>query len=69
MGAAVAAFAAFTSAMVMGMFDYIWYNNRVMFLFFAIMGIACAVVRMGDDLDKRRQVDIVCDNTSAYIDI
>ena len=69
MGAAVAAFAAFTSAMVMGMFDYVWYNNRVMFLFFAIMGIACAVVRMGDDLDKRRQVDIVCDNTSAYIDI
>ena len=66
---AAAAFAAFASAMAMGLFDYVWYNNRVMFLFFAVMGIACAVVRMGDEQKKRKEVEIVCDNSSAYIDI
>ena len=66
---AVAAFASFVSAVAMGMFDYIWYNNRVMFLFWAVLGISCAVIRMGDDLEKRRQIEIACDDSSAYIDI
>lgn len=68
-GIAVAAFASFVSAVTMGMFDYIWYNNRVMFLFWAVIGLSCAVIRMGDDLEKRRQTEITCDKNSAYIDI
>ena len=68
-GIAAAAFASFVSAMVMGMFDYIWYNNRVMFLFWAVLGISCAVIRMEDDLERRRQIEIACDDSSAYIDI
>ena len=66
---AVAAFVAFISALVMGMFDYIWYNNRVLFLFWAIVGIASAVIRMNDDLEKRRHVDDPFDSTYACIDI
>ena len=66
---ALAAFASFAAAAAMGMFDYIWYNNRVMFLFWAVLGLSCAVIRMGDDLERRRQIDIACDKSSAYIDI
>ena len=65
----VAAFVAVVAALVMGMFDYIWYNNRILFLFFAIMGIASAVIRTSNDLEKRKHVDDTCDARSACIDI
>ncbi len=64
-----AAFAAFVAALVMGLFDNIWYNSRVMFLFFAVMGIACAAIRISDELFARKRVEVYCDETSAYIDI
>ncbi len=66
---AVAAFVSFVAALVMGAFDYIWYNNRILFLFFAVMGIACAAIRMNDDLEKRKRVEDTTDSTSACIDI
>ena len=53
----------------MGLFDNIWYNSRVMLLFFAVMGIACAMIRISDENSVRRRVEVECDKTSAYIDI
>ena len=68
-GTAAAAFSAVIAALVMGLFDNIWYNSRVMLLFFAVMGIACAMIRISDENSVRRRVEVECDKTSAYIDI
>ena len=68
-GIAAAAFSAVVAALVMGMFDYIWYNNRLFLLFWALVGISCASVRVRDADDERRRVETVCDKTSAYIDL
>ena len=68
-GVSAAAFAAIAGALVMGTFDNLWYNSRVMVLFWVVMGIACATVRISNELTERRQVNVECDNTSAYIDI
>ena len=69
MGIPVAAFSGIVAALVMGMFDYIWYNSRVMFLFWAVMAISCAAIRISDESTKRRRVEVSCDSSSAYIDI
>ena len=66
---AVAAFVAFISALVMGMFDYIWYNNRIFFLFWAVIGLSCAAVRISDSIAERTESEIVFDRRSAFIDI
>jgi O-antigen ligase len=68
-GVAVAAFCSVMCAIVMGMFDYIWYNNRIFFLFWAVIGISCAAVRISDSLAERTENEIVFDRKSAFIDI
>ncbi len=67
--ATAASVTAIIAALIMGMFDYIWYNNRILFLFFVIMGIACASVRIGERAESKKYTDIEYDKTSAYIDI
>ena len=57
------------AALTMGLFDHIWYNYRVFFLFWAVMGIAVATVRVGQTALERRNVGTVYDGTSADIDI
>ena len=37
----------------MGLFDFIWYNYRVFFLFWAILGLACACIRVGRTEENR----------------
>ena len=69
LGTPAAAFSAVIAALVMGLFDNVWYNSRVMLLFFAVMGIACAMIRISDENSARRRVEVECDKTSAYIDI
>ena len=38
----------------MGMFDYIWFNNRVFFVFWLVMAIGCAFVRAGNSEKERK---------------
>ncbi len=64
-----AAFTAVIAAVVMGLFDNIWYNNRVLFLFFAVMGIALATIRISDENARRRNIEVASDCSSAYIDL
>ena len=64
-----AAFSAVVSALTMGAFDHIWYNYRIFFLFWAVMGIAVATVRVGDTTMKRRNVQTVFDGSSAGVDL
>lgn len=41
-------------ALIMGMFDYIWFNNRVFFVFWLVMAIGCAFVRAGNSEKERK---------------
>ena len=64
-----AAFCSVIAALVMGLFDNIWYNYRILFLFWIIAGISCAYVRLGDREKMRDYVDRDLMPDSATIDI
>ena len=44
----IASVTAIIAALIMGIFDYIWYNQRIFYLFWVILAIGCAFVRVGD---------------------
>lgn len=44
----IAAVASIVSALIMGVFDYIWYNQRIFYLFWTIIAIGTAFVRVGN---------------------
>lgn len=48
----VAAFFAVCSLLIMGVFDYVWYNNRIFFMFWASLALGIACIRIG-----KRQID------------
>ena len=64
-----AAFCSVFAALVMGLFDNVWYNYRIMFLFWIVAGISCAYVRLGDREKKRDYVERDQMADSATIDI
>ena len=64
-----AAFCAVVGALVMGLFDNIWYNYRIFFLFWVIAAISCAYVRLGDRERKRNYIDRDLTSDNASIDI
>ena len=43
----IAAVVSIVSALIMGVFDYIWYNPRMFYLFWTIIAIGTAFVRVG----------------------
>ena len=62
-----AGFCGIVAALVQGCADYIWYNYRVFFIFWVIIGIVCAYRRIGFDSEKSetRQYD----ENSAELDM
>ncbi len=54
---------------IMGLFDYVWYNYRVFFLFWAVLALGVAAVRIGKRELARLEVYENISATSAYIDI
>lgn len=50
-----ASISAIISALVMGAFDYIWYNYRVFYLFWIVLAIGCAFVRVGNYEQIRKE--------------
>ena len=44
----IASVASVASALIIGIFDYIWYNPRIFYLFWIVIAIGCAYVRVGD---------------------
>lgn len=49
----IACICAIVSMLVFGLFDFIWYNYRVLFLFWIIIALGCACVRIGCDESRR----------------
>lgn len=43
-----AIFSAVLGALVMGLFDHVWYSYRIFFMFWVMIGLCCAYVRFGD---------------------
>jgi len=50
----VACICSVTALLIFGMFDFAWYSYRVFFLFWVIVGISCAYVRVGKAEQRRR---------------
>lgn len=66
---ALSAFSAVCGALVMGMFDYIWYNYRIFFTFWIVMGISCAYIRVGNREEERKRFIVEQREDNASIDI
>lgn len=53
----MATVASLTGAMTMGVFDYIWYNYRVFYLFWVILAMGCAFVRVGNyEVNRKKAI-------------
>ena len=44
----IASVASVISTLIIGIFDYIWYNQRMFYLFWITLAIGVAIVRVGD---------------------
>ncbi|MBQ2999782.1 MAG: O-antigen ligase family protein [Clostridia bacterium] len=49
----IATMCSVLGALVMGCFDYIWYNYRIFFLFWVVLGLACACIRISRAEEQR----------------
>lgn len=66
---AATAFSAIIGMLVMGLFDYIWYNYRIFFMFWAILGISIAAIRFGNREVNKKEFFISSDAQKSAIDI
>lgn len=64
-----AAMCAIFSFMLMGLFDFTWYNYRVFFLFWCVLAFACACIRVGNEEERRHGVAVFAEQNSATLDI
>ena len=64
-----AAIVAFLALLVIGLFDYVWYNYRIMFLFWAVIGIGVACIRVGRKEISRLEVYDDINEQSGAIDV
>jgi O-antigen ligase len=64
-----AVFCSIIAALIMGAFDYIWYNYRVFYVFWIMIALSSAYARV--DRAERRRKNICYENDSqkAFIDI
>ena len=56
-----AAFVSMIGALIMGVFDYIWFNYRVFFVFWIVLSIGCAFIRVGRN-EMERKIEISYDS-------
>ena len=65
----VAAGCGVFAVLVNGIFDYVFYNSRVLFLFFVVVGIAVALSRVGRIERERAKPIYDTVSTAAVLDI
>lgn len=49
-----ASVASVLGMLIMGIFDYVWYNYRVFYVFWIVIAIGCAFVRVGNSEQERK---------------
>ncbi len=65
----LACICAITAALIMGIFDFVWYNYRVFFLFWVIIGLSCACVRVGNAEQRRHNIQESREYSKASLDL
>ena len=65
----LACISAIVASLVMGAFDFVWYNYRIFFLFWVILALGCACVRVGNAEQKRHEIRMAEETNRATLDI
>ena len=52
-GVVVSGLAAVVAVLIMGLTDYVWYNSRVFLMFWLVIAIVNAYIRIGNEESKR----------------
>lgn len=65
----VSSLVAIVSITIMGMFDYVWYNNRIFFLFWVVMAIGVSCIKNGNVRISKAQNLNMDVEYSASVDI
>ena len=66
---ASAAFVSTLSLLIMGLFDYVWYNYRIFYLFWVALAIGVACIRIGKKEKSREDIRQNVTEYSASVDI
>ena len=53
-----AALTSIIAALIMGIFDYVWFNYRVFYIFWIVIAIGCAFVRVGNTEAERQNLPL-----------
>lgn len=64
-----AAICAVVALLIMGLFDFPWYNYRIFFLFWCIMAFSCACIRVANEDERRHGFTNEAAEYSATMDI
>ena len=64
-----AALMSIFAMLIMGLFDYVWYNYTVFFAFWLVMAISVTAVSVGNREAERSRVSCDEDDYSAFVDI
>lgn len=65
---AKAAVSGAVSLMIVGIFDYSWYNFRVFFIFWALLAFACAVINV-ENTENDYFIESIDDEYSSFVKI
>ncbi len=65
----IAAICGVVATLVMGSFDFIWYNYRVFYLFWILVGLAGACIRLGQEDIRRHSYCGEMDQHAAMLDL
>ena len=60
---------AIAATLIMGLFDFVWYNYRVFFLFWAVLALGCSCVRIGLDEQRRHSWERDSKANQASLDL
>ncbi len=64
-----AGFASICGALTIGLTDHIWYNYRVFLVFWVVMGLTVALMKINEKEKAKEDASVVCNMKSADIDI
>lgn len=59
----VASMIAVLALLIMGIFDYVWYNYRIFFLFWIVMAIGVACIKIGN---RELERSMIVNENNAY---
>lgn len=65
----ISAFCAVISVLIMGLFDYVWFNYRIFYMFWILMAITVAYVKICDFEGRRKSIYYDNEIERASIDI